>query len=279
MRGRSVREKLITVVTINYNTADFIELMLYAFEKLTLNPYRVLICDNGSSDEELVKLAKVVQKYENVEVIFRVQSQAGSIGHAEALDLLIDKVNTKYTVVMDSDCTFLVKHWDQYMIDKIDDVVKIVGTTRQSKESQNDLVRKIYGDFPSPYAVLFDTSIYKKLQISCMPGDISKGEDTVWEWKYKYEKENYSGYSFEIINTRFTKNTPYGKTLCTAYKDNDTFIVAHFGRGSSGGEAKYKSWYYWMIPVLSKYFRLKKSMIEKAEWIEKSKVIIQNAMK
>ncbi len=273
-------EKLITIITINYNTAEFIDLMLYAFKKLTLNSYKVLICDNGSNDEELLKLVKVVQKYENVEIIFRVQSQAGSIGHAEALDLLIEKVDTKYTVIMDSDCTFLMKSWDKHVIDKISDVVKIVGTPRQTKDSHNALTKKVYGDFPSPYAVLFDTDIYKQLNISCMPGNIDEGKDTVWEWKSKFESDNYSGHSLNMINTRFTNDQFFPNLVGIAvyYMDNK-LMASHFGRGSSGGVSKYKNWYYWRIPIISSFLRKQRSLQEKENWILKSTRIIDTMNK
>jgi len=269
-----VNKELITILTVNYNTADFIDLMLYAFKKLTKNFYKVIICDNGSNDEELVKLAKVIRKYENIEVLFRVQSKVGSVGHAEAVDILIDKVNTRYTVVMDSDCTFLMNNWDEYLISKLNDKIKIVGTPRQPKNTSNKIIKKIYANFPAPYAVLFDTYIYRQLHISCMPGNIQEGKDTVWEWRGKFEQAGYGGYSFDMINTRFNINTLFQKTLCAVYVDNNSLIASHFGRGSSGGNAKYKNWYYWRIPLLSKYLIMQKSISEKDIWINKSKSII-----
>ena len=40
--------KEITIVTVNYNTLIFIELMIYSFVKLTRRPWNMIICDNGS---------------------------------------------------------------------------------------------------------------------------------------------------------------------------------------------------------------------------------------
>ena len=118
----------ISILTVNYNTSDFIDVMLYSFSKLTLSPYKVVICDNGSEDKHLVALSKAAQKYENVEVIFRRQSTAGSIGHGEAMDILVSKVDTPYFVTMDSDAVFLLKNWDQHLIKRLNEKVKAIGT-------------------------------------------------------------------------------------------------------------------------------------------------------
>ena len=97
---------LITVVSANYNDSIFKELMLYAFRKLTLNSFRIIICDNGSDQKNINILRKLKDNYNNLILIFHDQSIAGSRGHGEALDKMIDMVDTKYTVVMDSDLRF-----------------------------------------------------------------------------------------------------------------------------------------------------------------------------
>ena len=110
------KKNKITVLLVNYNTSKFIEILLYSLQKLTFNSYKVIICDNGSKDIEILKLSKVVTKYKNIDIIFRLQSKIGSVAHGEALDVLIKKVRTKYTVIMDTDCVLLMKYWDKYMI-------------------------------------------------------------------------------------------------------------------------------------------------------------------
>ena len=145
-----MNDPLITVVTVNYNTSDFIRLMLYALSRLTLHPYKVMICDNGSKENEISTLKKIAGKYNNVELIFRRQTSIGSIAHGEALDILIEKVDTKYTVIMDSDCTFLIKNWDDILIGRINDEVKIIGTQLHTNKFPKP------DDFPLPFAVLFE---------------------------------------------------------------------------------------------------------------------------
>jgi len=260
-----VKQPLITILTVNYKTADFIDLMLYAFEKLTFNPYKVIICDNYSSDKEIIRLAKVVQKYLNVEVIFRKQTSFGSIGHAEAMDLLVSKVNTPYFVTMDSDALFLSKHWDRNMILKIDDTIKVIGTTLPpSIKSIKPM------DFPLVFAVLYETKTYQELNPSFMPGNIKedKSKDTGWEIREKYLENNFSSIVFDAQNTRFLYTTPFKKVICAVYYFENKLIVSHFGRGSSGGSAKYQNTLGIKIPIISSFFRKYIGYKEKKEWMK-----------
>lgn len=266
-------QPIITIITISYNTSDFVELMLYAFKKLTKNRYRVLICDNGSNDADLKKLRELEKRYENTEVVYRQQSQGGSIGHAEALEAMIEKVETPYFTVMDADCTFLLKHWDEKLLSYINHKVKLAGTPRGVNLA--DKFVKVYGGYPAQYAVLVETKIFKTLEIKCMPGNISEGQDTCWEWKKKFMEAGYQGMNLDIVNTRDDQTTPYKDQICALYyTDEGKLIASHFGRGSSGGEAKYKNWYYWQIPFISEYFRKRKSIAEKQRWLTISKEII-----
>jgi glycosyltransferase involved in cell wall biosynthesis len=267
-----VYNPLLTIVTVNYKTADFIDLMLYSFEQLTFNSYKVIICDNYSSDKEIIRLAKVVQKYSNVEVIFRKQTAFGSVGHAEAMDLLVSKVNTPYFVTMDSDAVFLSKHWDKNIILKIDDTIKVIGTTLPP--SRNSIKPM---DFPLVFAVLYETKTYQKLNPSFMPGNLKedKSKDTGWEIREKYLENNFSSIVFESKNTRFSHDTPFEQLMCAVYYFNDELIASHFSRGSSVGNAKYNNKWWLKIPKLSKIFRYFIGLKEKREWINKCTKIIE----
>ena len=148
---------LISILTINFNTADFIGLMLKTFEKLTKNSYEVLICDNGSSKKDILKLVKFSQQYSNVTNFFRIQSSPGSIGHGEALDFLIQKVKTPYFVTMDADAAVFFPHWDEVLLSRINQKCKLIGTPIASHEGV-----KAY-DFPNAYCVFYETEAFKKL--------------------------------------------------------------------------------------------------------------------
>ena len=259
-----MNDKLITILTINYNTADFIDLMLYSFSKLTSNPYKVIICDNGSSEKEIIKLAKVVQKYKNVEVIFRVQSAFGSVGHAEAMDLLVTNVKTKYFVTMDSDAVFLCKNWDKNIISKFNDKIKVIGTALPPTKEINKPT-----DFPLVFAVMYETKVFKELNPSFMPDIIQndKSKDTGWEIRKKYIEYSFGSIVFESKNTRFTFDTEFKSLICAVYYFNNYLIASHFGRGSSGGVAKYNNKWWLKIPIISRFIRKYIGLKEKRDWI------------
>jgi len=273
-------KQLITVVSANYNDSIFKELMLYAFNKLTFNTFRVIFCDNGSNYKNIEILRKLDNNYDNLTVIYQNQSKAGSHGHGEALDKMIHMVDTEYTVVMDSDCTFLMKNWDEYILNEIDEKIKIIGTSSPPDRAG---IRIGGGDFPLPFATLFETAIYKSLNISCKPGDVINGEDTCWEWKTKYNKNGYLGKTFITKNTRDYKDGPFGALtgIEEYYTDNGKLIASHFGRGSSGGLAKYtskadKKYYRLMnaFPYLENIYAKYRGEKEMQLWIEKCNNII-----
>jgi len=258
-------DPLITILTVNYRTANFIDLMLFSFEKLTKNNYKVIICDNYSTNKEVVQLALVVHKYKNIEVILRKQTEFGSIGHAEAMDLLISKVNTPYFVTMDSDALFLKKNWDDDLISKIDDKVKLIGTTLAPTTNNSKPT-----DFPLVFAVLYETKIFKELEISFMPKDTlnNPAQDTGWELRGKYISNNYTGEVFKGKNTKFSLDTPFKHLYCAVYYMDNQLMASHFGRGSSGGAAKYNTKWWFKIPFVSKFIRKYIGLKEKKEWID-----------
>jgi hypothetical protein len=264
-------DKKITILTVNYKTSDFIDLMLYAFERLTKNTYQVIICDNYTSDKEVLRISLLVKKYKNIEVIYRNQTQAGSIGHAEAMDILVSKVNTPYFITMDSDCIFLLKDWDEILIAKIDNKIKLIGTT--SPEGPNN---KKPMDFPFVFAVLYETKVFHKLNPSFMPGNmkIDSSKDTGWEIRGKYLSNGYNGLVFKGLNTRFVKDTPYGDMICAVYYMDGELIASHFSRGSSDGVVKYNNRWYFNIPFMSRVFKKIRGINERKRWIKISYSLI-----
>ena len=117
---------LLSILITNYNTIDFLKLSLYAIKKLTKNDYVVLINDNGSNRHNIDELKKIESNGDAV-INFRVsQQQTHSAAHGEALDILMSMVDTKYAAILDSDCLPLKKDWDEYLISKLSNPIKIL---------------------------------------------------------------------------------------------------------------------------------------------------------
>lgn len=264
----------ITVLIVNYNTADFIEASLLSLYKLSTLSHRVLICDNGSKKKDTVKLKQITRNYNNVELFFRQQSEYGSVGHGEALDFLLAKVSTPYTLILDADCVILRRHWDVLLTKMISQTVPIIGTPPIAEQKHKPL------DFPLMYAVLLETKIFFNLGISMKP-DITKKRDTGFQMREKYLEAGYQAIVFDSKNTRYDQSGLFGKTCyCTEYYtgDDSVIIACHFSRGSSLGAAKYKSLFY-RIPVLGRMCRHMKGTFDKQQWLSRCYDIIHDMSK
>ena len=263
-------EELLTVVIVNYNTSSFIEVSLFALANLTDNKYKAIVCDNGSRYLDKRKLKRISNKYPNVELLFRKQSAYGSIGHGEALNILIEKINTPYGVILDADTTFLKKGWDEILINQLDDEVKIIGTPPVKNPSKPI-------DFPLTYAVLFDAAVFKSLKIDMRPKNPKTGLDTGWEMREKFLKNGYKCKVLDARSTREYKEGPFRNIICTEYylEGCDDIFVGDFGRGATLGAAKYKEWNTFLsLPVINYIARRMKGYNEKKGWLAICKDII-----
>jgi SAM-dependent methyltransferase len=262
----------LSILIVNYNSADFVEVSLYALKKLTKNPYQVFIRDNNSKLQDFLKLKKIAKKYDNV-LLERVETNlTGSMAHGTALNALAKKVNTPYFSILDADAIWLKKNWDQILIEKINNQVKVAGTQASGDKPK---------DFPLMFAILLETETFKKLNIDFRPKDIQKHIDTGWELREKYLASDLRGdIIFEFKKKNKVKNR-YFHNLRVAeyYFHNDPHIFAsHFGRGSTVGAAKYKKGkikYFYKTPFIGGYFLKKKGEKEKREWIKTCKLIIE----
>ncbi len=263
--------EFVTIVIVNYNTSAFIEVSLYGLAKLTKNKYEVIICDNGSSYFDKKKLKRIVSQYKNVDLFFRKQSAPGSMGHGEALNILIDKINTPYGAILDADATFLKKGWDEILLNRLDAKVKIIGAPPVKNP-----IKPV--DFPLIYAVLFDTEVFKSLRIDMRPKNPQIGQDVGWEMRGKFLDNGYAGRILEVRNTREYKDGPFRNVICAEYylEGYDGIFACHFGRGSSLGAAKYKKGYMFLsLPLVNHIARRIIGYKEKRQWLAICKDIIE----
>lgn len=266
----------LSIITVNFNSSDFIGVMLYALKKLTYYHYEVYIADNGSSEKELLRLIQIVKKYDNVSLTLREQSQIGSIGHGEALEILFSKVITPYVAVLDADATFLHKHWDKILIENLNNKFKAIGTVLHNGSHRKPL------DFPLMFATLYETKVLKDLNISFKPGKNPKNqiEDTGFQIREKFHNAGLKGNVFDTRNTRWYREGPLKNVICAEYYlDGYNHIFAtHFGRGSTLGKNKYTKWGKWLrkIPFLNDLYIYKLGEKEKRDWINTCYKLIDN---
>jgi len=270
-----VGKETLTVLIVNYNASSFIEVSLDALAKLTKNKYNVIICDNGSNYHDKRKTKRIVSKYLNVELLLREQSIKGSVGHGEALNILIEKIDTSYGVILDSDAILLKKGWDEILINQLDNKTKIIGCPHLKNPLKPT-------DFPSVYATLFDTKTFKSLKIDMRPKNPAIGLDTGWEMRKKFLKKGYKAKVLDMKNTREYKKGPFRDVICAeAYLEGyDEIFACHFGRGSTLGKAKYREFNFFLkLPVIKHIVRRIRGHKEKKKWLAICKYIVDKEIK
>lgn len=274
-----MNDPLITICTVNYNSSEFIMMMLYSFRKLNYYPYKVIIRDNNSKKKDYEKLKNFIKNegLNNIH-LYRINNKLiGSEAHGVALNELVSRIDTQYGVIIDADAMFLIKDWDKILIDKITPQQPIYGT------QANTLGNKPK-DFPLMFAIVFITDILKDLNINFKPRDINKFEDTGWELREKYLSKGLKVGLLYDFNTRLYKNGPFSKVICSEYylspKAEEHIFASHFGRGSS---PKAKNLVYlrgksiFLIRVINKclqYVNIIKWKKDKNKWLNICKKII-----
>jgi len=263
---------LITACITHFNDADFILNTLYCLKHLTKNSYKVIIRDNNSSIKQYRKLKKGIGDYKNV-FLYRVENfkLKGSLAHGTALNDLVGRIDTPYGVIFDADCTFLIKNWDEILINQLQGKVKIIGT---------EVSRKEVKDFPFLFAVLFVSSTLKKLNIDFRPNDISKAQDTGWNLRQKYLEAGIEGRLIEMKNTRVYKDGHFKDFLGVGEYylngDYEHIFACHFGRGSFSGAAKYTKGtsFIFRLPIIGKPLRKARGKRDKKKWIKICQAIV-----
>jgi glycosyltransferase involved in cell wall biosynthesis len=258
-----------TVIIVNFNTLDFVRLSLYALQKLSSEPHRILLCDNGSDGSEIRALQELGNLYSNLDLIYRNQSCAGSVGHAEALDLLVSYVETDYFMVLDADAVILLRDWDRILLGMLNSQTKVVGT--QGKEGK-------FQDFPLIYAAMFETAAFRQAGGSFMPmGHMEVvGKkfrlDTGEQLRALYANRNYQSIVLPSEQTGrenglIFKGIPSYEFFLT--RSNKTLFAAHYGGGSLKNTAKVIAW--WKhIPYLGRLIAKRRNRLWKRKWIRKA---------
>ena len=263
---------ILTILIVNFNSADFIDNGLYCLKKLTKSPYKVIILDNNSVSSDFEKLREYVEKYRNVELERREVTLTGSRAHADGLNFLVKKIDTQYFSILDPDAAWLIEGWDEILINRINKKVKVIG----SQASSN--LRPL--DFPLVYTILFETKTFKDINTDFSVGDLSKYEDVGYKLREKYLENRFKGEVFISKNTRQFKNGPFKDMVGVTeyYLDNSEILASHFGRGSSSGAAKYQQGFgllLYSLPLIGKYFLKRKGRHEKLRWIKICQNIVE----
>lgn len=261
----------ITVVTVNYNSAPFIENALYALNELSHNEIRIHVCDNGSRWYDRRRLKRVVGHHQNASITWRTQESGHSEAHGTALNLLLEEVETPYALLLDADASVLVDGWDELLLGRLDGTTKVIG----APPVENPIKPT---DFPSVYLTLVEMESFRALDIDMRPADPSTGKDTGWELRDKYLDAGYEAECLTTKNTRNYRGGPFAEVLCAEFylRGVAHILGSHFGRGSSLGAAKYfkSSIFHWpIVGAIPKWIR---GYLERRNWIRTCRELVDD---
>ena len=269
---------LITICTVNYNSAKFVLNTLYCLERITKNDYKVIIRDNNSKFKDYKILKKNSQNFTNV-FLYRIENfnYTGSIAHGIAVNDLINRIDTKYGVILDADCTFLLKNWDELLIKELDAEHPIIGTPATYNTGP-----KRTSDFPLMYGILFDSAVMKEINVDFRPD--KKGQkvmDTGYKIRDKLIEHGYKSKIFEGRSTRINKSGPFRRFICAEYYLNghNSVFGSHFGRGSSLGKGKFLSKnkkIKYLLPIIGNFLLKQRGKRERKNWIKLCMEIVRS---
>lgn len=263
----------IEILIVNYNSSAFINLSLYALEHLTKSSYRVHVLDNGSCSRDFRNLLRICGQYKSTASVYRKETRLrGSEAHGTALNDLVKLVKgTPYFCILDADATWLRRHWDEFLIERLTNQVPVYGTQAAGNKEK---------DFPLMYAILFRTKEFDELQIDFRPEPTNPCRDTGWQIREQYLGAGYKGGLIQYRNTRQQKDGPFRGVLCAEYylEDCDSIFASHFGRGSTLGAAKYgwgsEKYFVHHIPGLSGLAKRLQGLRDRKRWIAICRSII-----
>ena len=102
-RLRRLRAGQVTIVTVNWNSCQYLRALLRIVRRRTRREVQILVVDNGSSDGSRALLAR--------EPNMRAVRLPFNLGHDLALDIGFLLVDTEYVVALDVDAIPLHERW------------------------------------------------------------------------------------------------------------------------------------------------------------------------
>lgn len=154
-----MKEKIQIGVPCGRNSEQYVKFLCSSIEK-TLS---------GNFDHEFVFGVNqsgvdkhFLSQIKNAKIVERIDGKDSSIGHGLCLDLILENMNSKYGMFVDSDVAFLLPNWDLKLTNIIDGGVTMIGTEYHPTDG------KIV-NFPNVITCMYDTSVLQALDIRFKP--------------------------------------------------------------------------------------------------------------
>ena len=153
-------DKLVSIITPTYNSANFIAETIQSVQKQTYQNWEMLIVDDGSSDATEEIVLSFIENDKRIQ-FFKLKHNSGA---AVARNAAIEKANGDYMTFIDADDIWFPRF--------IENSIKTIQETEipfvfSSYKRSNEKLEFVYSDFIVPQKVSY-TDILKSNSISCL---------------------------------------------------------------------------------------------------------------
>lgn len=148
-------------IACGYNCEHYVRFQLQNLLKTISGKYRLeFILGINHPSVDIKALVKIFDGHP-VQIVEKIiDGQPSSLGHGECLNVIYERMNTKFGMFLDCDIAFLEKDWDTTMVNLMSGNVVIVGPGYDGPK---------YLEFPNVLACLFITEKLKSVNIDFRP--------------------------------------------------------------------------------------------------------------
>lgn len=141
------------------NSEDFANFLIKTVELTSVVPHSYIFAlnKNGVDKEKILSGCDIDAKF-----VERVSNKTSSAGHADALNLLLEKTTSDVSVFVDSDVAFLKFGWDEMLLEELTDNVVMIGSSYHKTDKKPV-------DRPNVITCAFKTRVLKDLRIDFTP--------------------------------------------------------------------------------------------------------------
>ena len=244
---------MVTIIIVNENTKDALELCLLSIKKYTDYPYEVIVVDHSSTDGSLYLL----NKFSWVKII-EISGLKIEERHGKALDIGVKNVKSKYFLTLDSDVEILDHNWLAEMVKKIKKTQGVF-CGEMSPATRSEL----WGGFSErclPYCLLVDTDFFNKFKCSFVPELVVNG------FSFKCQKD--TGASVWLITQKNNLN------YCLI-EQNIKNKIFHYGSITVASLYQSDEWQLWLEQLIGIYSKCSKVNINEYKAFFKKMIKIQ----
>lgn len=234
-----------TVGIVNYKSFSYMEYQLKILYEFN-NPqdFDLIIVDNSEPTEKefLDNLAKQYTTYQNLSIIYNNSNSANfksrtSSQHAEGLNIILDKSDSKYLLVHDPDFFWVKKDYLKLMEQEIENGALVIGAPYSVP------IKTGNPNFPSAFGCAYNLIKVKEDGLNFDAGltdeeKINEHKYPGWQMRAKYSDQKFVSFSQKVSILPFLFGDHSYNSVPRYYLFNGDIVGYHLFRGSFVADSK-----------------------------------------